>query len=1364
MYTIDDIVHHTGIPSNKVMEICNLLSTEGYLIYNKETSKYRLTKDRDLLSSVKKLWKQYKDDHTFEQMSGKIEDIIEFGKPLALSEKGPGEAVRDIGIPGLNIIFGSMEKTTKPGKKEVEAKKVPGLPRGHCLLIKGEPGTGKTTLGMQIALYLKKYRARFLTFEEDVNQLINDLHGYIQTDDNNDHAVGWKKSGVKEVTRSLIKIRTPNAWEDPDVVMDELISLFDKELPHLIVIDCISRFRDLGGDTKARQILRRLIRNLKCRRITSIFMAEDRGEENAFEEYEVDGIIKLQWAGDLLTLTVKKLRGMKAYKGPHSAALMTVEDLEQPQHRLISKERIKTDDDDKIGPYLTAGFNVFPDISVFKDIPGKDTEYNQKDKTMSTGTGGLDELLELPGEDKNGFKRGETILLVGSSGAGKTLLALNFMLDGYKKETPANEEKEHTLWINLEGAIGTLKFAVDGFEDPYKSEIMEMINSAQNNIEDTGKPGEKARFDFIDFPPINLDLNKIVYTLEAIHKSYTINSLVIDSITELERAKGSGQPAVKVFLAGLIQFLRERKITTLFVCRSDAFFRSIDKIEEQVSSLVDLIICIRNFDIHNQIHKGIYIQKARGRRHNSKIMRMNIDSKRKIEIEDSGWDLENLLAGDSSNIEMPRIFFKLFYENPAEESINKKIIADFDEQRYPGDDPKFTLVKKPSIYTEFWSFKGQFSAGHANTRVLSLADYVISAFRDNERLAEVDKYIKSEVLQNIEMESEKQLERLYLQKIEEKRSYIAFEPYIGANKKRIIDAIPCYRDYGVMLFKDLYTEFGISQNTLLKEENNFLTFLQKNSEKVKWKGVTDNGTEAKDDNIWENGEYKYRWEEILKLIQEINMKKNDAAHEIIPFAFPPLDNRAEFVAFFMELLWSHGGDIYKSDIKIRAEESDDEEAFKKKICESIFKEFMSYCLLDQKGRNEGQIISALNAKKLPKDTNVVSILNDFEKKFDNYGLKSKDIDIEKFKEWMVKKLGKMKAPENLKEESVLMLYDKPFEDTIKLMLRMVYRSGIYNPIEGEFRHRAILSRKWYSRIFLLKIEKCNQCSKPDKKKCVHYTDSDKKKCRENRQWEEEKYNLLPLPLAKIEIDKKGVYKYYRSVTCLTYWSLVMLNNALSPEIGGNFIESMNAPDYYEERLINKLGMPVMNIELKKKRLRDFDPESYAILDRALENSIKNVETKNKSGNEYTYVYYEFIDALKDLESQVTFFKDHEGDFHKRLFFSKGRQTRTAFYQLEQALHYQLRQLFIEDSASRDERLYNGENIVEEIKKICKEERKKQESGEPIDENKWNGCLEKIAHEFRMHVIFELLTYFYHENLRGADETRYKEKENAADKS
>lgn len=1366
MYTIDDIVFHTGIPANKAAEICNLLVMEGHLIFNKETRKYRLTKDRDLLESVKKLWDQCRDDHSFEQMSGKIEDIMEFGKPLALSEKEPGSIVKDIGVPGLNFIFGHLQEKKLSDASDGGVKRVPGIPRGHCLLIKGAPGTGKTTLGMQIALYLKRnqYRTRFLTFEEDVNQLIKDFDGYLRKDDEQS-ANGWDKSVIKEVTRSLIKIRTPQAWENPDMVMEELISFLDKDLPHLIVIDSISRFRDLGGDNKARQILRRLIRHLKCRRITAIFTGEDQGGDHPFEEYEVDGIIHLQWAGDLLTLTVKKLRGLKAYKGPHSAALMSNHDLGQPQNKLIAENEIlkNTEKGDGIPLYLTVGFNVFPDISVYKDTQREDSNIDKKGELqfISTGTEGLDNLLSLPDEEKEkrGFKRKETILLVGSAGSGKTLMALNFMQDGFTQKNIKKENAEKMLWINLEGDMGTLKFASSGFKDDLGKSFRDMLTLEPNK--ETG-----AKFDFIDFPPINLDLNKIVYTLEAINKKHGIDRLVIDSITELERAKGAGQPAVKVFLAGLIQFLRDRDITTIFVCRSDAFFRSIDKIEEQVSSLVDLIICIRNFDIHNQIEKGIYIQKARGRYHNSKIMRLHIDSRQGLNIEDSGWDLENLLAGDTSFIQSPNIFFKLFYENPAEEQVNKKIIADFNEHRYPGDNPKFTLVKKPSIYTEFWSFRGQFSAGHANTRILSIPDYVITAFRDNTRLASLDKYVKTELLRNIE--SEKHLIRRYQKKEEEKEKRSQYLTHnIIAQDKKDIDAVPCYRDYGVMVFRKRKSKKG--EKTPDNEIKEFEDFIINKLGLIK----TDN------DIAWKNNNYK--WEEILKLIDEIN--KEEKTNEVIPFAFPPLDKKSEFVAFFMELLWSHGGDIFKADVKANENE---EKTFSEKILNSVFLEFIKFCY---KEYTTEEILEALKEAEKPPKYPQLKILEDFEKKFIYYGLESKKIEIEDFKEWLVKNLEdteklediNQKSPEKpLKEKSMLVLYDDPFKEAIKLMLRLVYRAGVNNPVEGEFRHRAILSRYWYSRIFLLKEEKCRFCDLFDNNECLLLkknkenvgTKIKEKKCIKPSPLEEDEYKLLPLPLGKIKLkgenkkNKPVQFEYYRSVTCLTYWSLVMLSNALSPEIGGNFIESMNAPDYQEERLKSKAGMPVTNIDLKKDRFKEFDQDSYSIFGRILDNSFKKLETttnikkKFSVEEDYTALHYEFIGHIQDRNQQVQFFNNHKNDFHQRIFFAQVRQSRTAFYQLEEALHYQLSQLFIKDPESRDENLYDragnkGQpDIVENIKALCEQEKENAPTNKEKEieiEKNWGKYLDKISDEFRMHVIFELLTYFFHEYSRGAME-------------
>lgn len=1454
MYTIEDIVHHTGITESSAAELCSLLHRDGYLKFDKDTGQYRLTDERDRLKQIKKIWNQCSDDHAFAQMCSKIEDIMKFGKPLALSEIPHEKVVEDIGIPGLNIIFHSADADTGNGEIGLDSQKVPGLPVGHCLLIKGEPGTGKTTMGMQIALYLKEYRSLFLTFEEDIKQLCDDLEGYMHKEDDYVKSVGWKKSDITAITRPLIKIRTPSAWENPDVVLNELMSILDSELPRLVVIDSISRFRDLGGETKARHILRKFIRNLKCRRITAIFTGEDRQDENAFEEYEVDGVIRLKWEGDLLTLTIKKLRGLKTYKGPHSAALLSVDDLKMPQHRLISEAEIQGKGTKT--PYLTPGVNVFPDIAVYKEFKKvKKEKQTQLPDLISTGTDGLDDLLKLPPEkmppgagdtpetghnkkEEKGFKRGETILLVGSAGTGKTLLALNFMKDGYKKSKKnekngfadeKSKEDENEVWLNFEGDIGTLKFATGGFEGELRKDFEEILDSSQ-------RPGTGPRFQFIDIPPINLDLNKIVFTLEAIHFHYNkIDRLVIDSITELEKAKGGGQPALKVFLAGLIQFLRDRDITTVFLCRSDAFFKSIDKIEEQISSLVDLIICIRNFDVHNHILKGIYIQKARGREHNSKITHLVIDSREGIKIEDSGWDIENLLAGDTGNIDTPQVFFKLFYENPAEESINQSIIIDFNEGRYPTTPPSFALVKKPSIYTEFWSFRGQFSAGHANTRVLSIADHVLSAFRDNKRLAKLAKYVKSELLQKIA--GEDYLRRLYPPAHKSGET----TPKKSSEAEFDIDAIPSYRDYGIMVFKEKFQSEP--------EPNAFFNLLIHIKQEMKKKRDTESGIEESDNDWIGSG---YTWENLLKHLIITNDSKETQETDILPFAFPPLDNVGEFMAFFMELLWSHGGDIYEIDIGNNYKTIGYQKKFKEQIKKSIFMDFLAY----------------FKKETFKED-------KDFKQRLDIYGVKLKEIEIDKFIKWIE---GNLKEYEkNEKTGSVIKLNDKPFKETIKLMLSLIHRGGVINPIEGEFRHRALLSRNWYSRILQPWKERCNLCTEPELEDCVNRTDkeTDKEKC--SKKCLLTKYDLLPLPLATIKIDDEGMIEYSRSVSCLAYWSLVMLINALSPEIGGNFIESLNAPNYYEKRLKSKTGMPVTDLEVKKKRFYQFDPDSYAIFNRILDNRQKNEETKQQIGDyfqeiedneierenyfkkekifkaHHAFIRREFLEVfngkgtVNDKIAQERYFHEFKDNINKRAFYCKVRQTRIGFYQVEQALHYQLRQLFLTDHRYREKRIYRYDiykeaeiickfesmiekvkgdtektdeemkkdmenlkkiimgmveemiedvnkemNLLDETRKQVHEqketknmEREKEKVTErlkkikeisekiakeiekmskikditksiaEIDINKtkeeiWDLYLEDIIKEFRLHVIFELLTYFYHEYLIGEE--------------
>jgi hypothetical protein len=75
----------------------------------------------------------------------------------------------------------------------------------------------------------------------------------------------------------------------------------------------------------------------------------------------------------------------------------------------------------------------------------------------------------------------------------------------------------------------------------------------------------------------------------------------------------------------------------------------------------------------------------------------------------------------------------------------------------------------------------------------------------------------------------------------------------------------------------------------------------------------------------------------------------------------------------------------------------------------------------------------------------------------------------------------------------------------------------------------------------------------------------------------------------------------------------MLKGALSPEIGGNFIESLSSPEYYRYRLRSRAGMPFMNRELKKKEYATFDPQAYQLLDRITDNGSEGEKALRKIG-------------------------------------------------------------------------------------------------------------------------------------------------------
>ena len=138
-------------------------------------------------------------------------------------------------------------------------------------------------------------------------------------------------------------------------------------------------------------------------------------------------------------------------------------------------------------------------------------------------------------------------------------------------------------------------------------------------------------------------------------------------------------------------------------------------------------------------------------------------------------------------------------------------------------------------------------------------------------------------------------------------------------------------------------------------------------------------------------------------------------------------------------------------------------------------------------------------------------------------------------------------------------------------------------------------------------------------------------------------------------------------------------------------------------------MPTINWELGKQKFIEIDPAAYAILGRTTDNGKKNedlikVMSEAKEDKEkethLTDSGHAFVrDGLVKLmapEERCSYWDKKKNDINQRMFFPKYRQTRVGFYQIEQALHFQLREILIlETKKDKAKSLEDVQKLIDE---------------------------------------------------------------------
>ena len=290
-----------------------------------------------------------------------------------------------------------------------------GLIPGRAYLVRGQPGTGKTILGLHFLSSGVEAgeKSLYITLGEPAEQ--------IRT---NAEVLGFDPKGIAFLDLSpssqfFTEIQTYDIFSPAEVEREpttqRIIEQVEVLKPQRIFLDAMTQFRYLSPDAfQFRKQVLSFLRFLREQGATVLFTSE--GSEEAPDndlQFMSDGVIHLTFSSEERSVSVSKFRGSDFRSGDHSMRL------------------------------TQTGMEVFPHL-----MP---EVYRQEFalEVLSSGVPELDELLH------GGFERSTITIISGPSGVGKSTLGLQFMKEaagrGERSVIYAFEERKETLLHRCEG-------------------------------------------------------------------------------------------------------------------------------------------------------------------------------------------------------------------------------------------------------------------------------------------------------------------------------------------------------------------------------------------------------------------------------------------------------------------------------------------------------------------------------------------------------------------------------------------------------------------------------------------------------------------------------------------------------------------------------------------------------------------------------------------------------------------------------------------------------------------------------------------------------------------------------------------------
>jgi circadian clock protein KaiC len=431
-----------------------------------------------------------------------------------------------------------------------------GFPRNHVYLLQGDPGVGKTTLGLQFLLEGVRHGegALYLTLSETRDELEAVAKSH-----------HWDMTGV-EVFEQLIGEQSLQE-EDSTVFYPSEVELgqtiramlteVDRVKPKRVVLDSLSEIRLLAQSTlRYRKQILALKQFFGNRNITVLFLDDRTAEVNDLQLQSVPhGVVELErytpmYGAARRRLQLVKVRGLNFRDGYHDFSIRT------------------------------GGIVVYPRL-----VAAEHRRYVEQEQ-LSSGVPALDAMLG------GGIDRGTSTLIMGPAGSGKSAMSTQYAVGAAQRgEKAAMFVFEESL-SSLFNRSASLGMPLRELADAGKI-LVRQVDPAQL------QPGEFASL-----------------VRDSVEKD-NVRVLIIDSLNGYLNAVPE-ERFLLLHLHELLSYLGQREVATVLVFAQHGLVGTMHTTVD-VSYLADSVILLRYFEARGRIRKAVSIVKKRGGIHDTAI-------------------------------------------------------------------------------------------------------------------------------------------------------------------------------------------------------------------------------------------------------------------------------------------------------------------------------------------------------------------------------------------------------------------------------------------------------------------------------------------------------------------------------------------------------------------------------------------------------------------------------------------------------------------------------------------------------------------------------------------------------------------------